>query len=504
MGFVKKHSFIIAALGIIAIFFLTRLYNILGLPIFTDEAIYIRWSQIAQNDATWRFISLTDGKQPLYVWIAMVLMEFIKDPLLAGRIVSVIAGFFSMIGIFLLGNEIFKNKKIGLLASLFYVLYPFSLVYDRLAMYDSLVAMFIIWALYFEILLIRNLRLDLAMILGFIAGFGMLTKTNTSFSLILLPFSLLLFNFKDKKRIHQLLKWTGLAAVVGIITVAIYAVLRLSPFFHIIEEKNYVFIYTPQEWLQQPFAYFFNNIRPMTEWLVNYATAPFLILVIASFLVSKKYLREKLLLLAWFIIPFIALALFGRVIYPRFTLFMTMPLLILAAYALFHMLIFVKKLWLKAIIVIVFLLMFVVNDYFIITDFVKAGVPQAEKYQFVTSWSAGGGVKETIAILEEKAKNGKIYVGTEGTFGLMPYALEMYLYNNPNIVIKGFWPINDNPPQEVIDAAKKMPTYFVFYQSCPSCVSVGKAPPLWKVEEVFQIEKLEKGSYYTLYQITSQ
>src|SRR5579885_52895 len=187
----KRYLFALAAFGLLALFFLTRLYNLLGLPIFTDEAIYIHWSQVAANDASWRFISLTDGKQPMFVWIAMILLKLISNPLVAGRMVSVIAGLLSMIGMFFLASELFKNKKIGLTASLIYILYPFSLVYDRLALYDSLVAMFMIWSLYFEVLLVRHIRLDLAMILGMIVGGGMLTKSNADFALILLPFSLL-------------------------------------------------------------------------------------------------------------------------------------------------------------------------------------------------------------------------------------------------------------------------------------------------------------------------
>src|SRR5688572_22984012 len=112
MRFFKKYIWIVLGLGILTLFFFTRFYNILSLPIFTDEAIYIRWAQIAANDAAWRFISLTDGKQPMYVWIAMILMKLIEDPLLAGRLVSVLAGLGTMIGIFFLTSEIFKNRKI--------------------------------------------------------------------------------------------------------------------------------------------------------------------------------------------------------------------------------------------------------------------------------------------------------------------------------------------------------------------------------------------------------
>lgn len=503
MGFLKKSSPFLFGLGIFVLFFVTRFYNILSLPIFTDEAIYVRWSQIASNDAAWRFISLTDGKQPLFVWIAMILMKFIEDPLLAGRFVSVLAGLGSMVGIFFLTSEVFKSKKTGVLASFLYVLYPFSLVYDRMALYDSLVSMSIIWSLYFEVLLVRYVRLDLGLILGMIIGVGMLTKTNANFALILLPLSLFLFDWKNRDW-KRLGKWFIFATVAVIIANAMYMILRLSPYFHIIGDKNLVFIYSFSEWLQHPFTYFFSNLQILAGWLVTYLTWPFLVLVVSSFFVSKKYTREKLLLIAWFVVPLIASAFFFRQFYPRFILFMTMPLLVLGAYSLHSMLLRVRKIWLKIIILFVFLTMFVINDFLIVTNFAKALIPKQDRDQFITGWPSGGGVKETVAFLQEKAKSGKIYVGTEGTFGLMPYALEIYLSSNPNIMVKGFWPISDTPPQEAIEKAKKMPTYFVFYQHCPSCPNVGEAPPLWPVVKIFQIEKEEKGRFYTLYQLKSQ
>ena len=60
-----------------ALFAATRLTHLATLPIFTDEAIYIRWSQIGMRDANWRFISLTDGKQPMFTWIMMI---FLSNP----------------------------------------------------------------------------------------------------------------------------------------------------------------------------------------------------------------------------------------------------------------------------------------------------------------------------------------------------------------------------------------------------------------------------------------
>jgi len=139
-----------------------------------------------------------------------------------------------------------------------------------------------------------------------------------------------------------------------------------------------------------------------------------------------------------------------------------------------------------------------------LTDFAKAPIPQADKEQLISGWPAGGGVTQTISFLQKQSQQGKIYVGTEGTFGLMPYALEIYLYKNPNIQIQGFWPINSTPPKEILDASKKMPTYVVFYQSCPSCQAIGQAPTTWPVTPVFQLKKIDPNTYYTLYKVNPQ
>ena len=357
MKYIRKHTFVILiSAGILLFYFITRLSNLSSLPIFTDEAIYIRWAQIAHNDAGWRFISLTDGKQPLYVWMAMLSLNFFQDPLIAGRMVSVVSGLGSLIGIFLLGRELFKNTKIGLMSAFIYVISPFSLLYDRMALYESLVSMFIIWSMYFTVLLVRHVRLDLAMIFGMIVGGGLLTKSNLQFAFILLPFSLLLYPFKkkfDKKRLVRLFVFIIVAVVIANV---IALVMRLSPFYYIVEQKNLTFIYSFNEWIQSPFAYVFGNLKGMSLWLSEYLTIPFLILILSSFIISKKHLREKLFLLSWFVVPFMALAFFGKVIYPRYLLFMVVPLLILGAYALHFLLTLSKSVWIKGVILFVYLL----------------------------------------------------------------------------------------------------------------------------------------------------
>lgn len=506
MEYIKKNLLLfLSGIGAIVLFFLTRLINISTLPIFTDEAIYIRWAQIAKQDASWRFISLTDGKQPMFVWVDMVFLKFIHDPLLASRLVSVGAGLLSMIGVVAVTYLLFKNKWTAFLAGLLYIIFPYTLVYDRLAMYDSMVAMFVVWSLFFEIFLVKKQRLDLALILGMIIGGGMLTKTNADFAIILMPTLILLFDFDKKKRVKRFLSWIGLLIVSAGLAYGFYSILRLSPFYYIITEKNALFVYPFSQWIDHPLTYFQSNVSGLLSWFVSYVTLPGIILIFGAFFLGiKKYWREKLLLLSWFVLPFIALALFGKTIYPRFILFMTMPLLPIGAYSILFIWQKIKPVYIAGIVIVLLTFLMVRSDYYVITDFYKAPIAQADVNQYANSWAAGNGVKQSVEFFKEKSQNKQIFIGTQGTFGLLPFGLEIYLANNPNVTIKSYWPIHDKMPNEILAASKIMPTYVVFYEPCPACKNSEEPPISWPVKLLSSYEQGTSGSYLRVYQVLSQ
>lgn len=503
MGFIKKYKLEIFVLAILTIiYFVSRFINILSLPIFTDEAIYIRWAQIAKQDANWRFISLTDGKQPMFIWLMMVSLRFIQDPLLAGRIVSVGAGFFTLIGMYFLGKEVFKSSKIGLISSALYVIFPMSLVYDKMALYDSLVGTFAVWGLLLIIILARTVRLDVALLLGMTVGGGVLTKTNGFFNIYLLPLSLILFNWKEKNIKKRLIKWLGLSVVAVVMAYSFYSILRLSPFFHIITEKNAIFVYPLKDWLDHPFNFFIGNWKAFWDWTIRYLTWPLLALAVLSFFVNKSFFREKVILFLWFILPIIALGLFGRTIYPRFIFFMLLPLLPLVAFSLVNIKTKAKKTYLFIIFCILVFLLPLKTDFLILTDFSRAYIPLSDIKQYRSDWPSGGGIKESVDFFKKEAEKEKIYVATQGTFGLMPFAYEIYLVQNPNIEIEGFWPVDDKIPQKILEKSKKVSTYFVFYQPCPKCPSIGVAPKAWEnLDLVYQFNKDYGRRYLSVYKV---
>lgn len=501
MKYLFKNKFFYYGMLIVlcGLYLFVRLYHILNFPIFTDEAIYVRWSQIAAHDSSWRFISLTDGKQPMFVWIAMVLMRFIQDPLFAGRFVSVLAGLASMIGLYFVGKETFKNAKIGIFASFLYLIYPFALVYDRMALYDSLVGAFAVWSLYISILLVRNLKLDQALIAGLVIGAGMLTKTNAFFSLALMLPTLIISDFTPRNWVKRLFRFGFLYAVVAGLAIAEYSILRLSPFFHIINEKNALFVYPYGEWKTHPFLFFHSNLFGLWDWFWHYVTIPWVILIGVSFIINKKFLKEKIVLVIWFIVPFVYLAFFGKTIYPRFIFFMTLPLLPLIAYSITYVSEYKNKLIVGTIFFLLALLP-LRADYFVLFNFSKAPIPQPDLGQYYNDWPSGIGVREATDFFLKESQRGKIYVGTEGTFGLMPYALEIYLVDNPNIILKGFWPIEKEMPKELLDARTKYPTYFVSYQPCTNCSGRGTGPNTWPLQLVMRFNK-PGGAYLSVFRV---
>lgn len=496
IALVKKHRKEIAVCFLfLALFLFSRLINLTVIPIFVDEAIYLRWAQIAKNDASWRFISLTDGKQPLFVWLTMAVMKMIKEPLVAGRLVSIGSGLVSLVGIWFLSFILFKTRRLSFFASLLYLISPFYLLYDRMALMDAMVGTFAILALLFEILLVKTLRLDVALILGAVLGGGILTKTSGFFNIYLLPLTLLLFNWRDKKWKLNLLKWACLAFLAVVISQLFYTILRLSPFFHMIARKDTLFIYPFSEWIKHPFQFLLGNLKGLIDWLIGYLTWPVVILVVASLIVFWQKIREKVLLLVWFLAPFVALALFGKILYPRFILFMSLPLLVLAAFSLEHLAERIKDKWLFFVLCSLFFVLPLYIDFKILFNPKIAPIPKNDKDQYIDSWPSGYGVNEIVAFAEEKAQDKKIFIATEGTFGLMPASLELYLWDNPNIEIKGFWPVKEIP-EEVLDIAGEKPTYLVFNET-------QEIPQVWPLKLIAKYFKGDGKSHMSLYQVLS-
>jgi len=419
-------------------YFLTRIVNLTVIPVFCDEAIYIRWAQIMRAVQSLRFIPLSDGKQPLFMWLIIPFLKIFSDPLVAGRIVSVLSGLGTMVGMGVLSYLLFKKKEISLFASILYLVSPFCFFFDRMALADGLLSVFGIWYLVFSILLVKNLRLDFAMISGILLGLGLITKSPALFFALMLPLTIFVINNETMKQWSNRLKLVVLWIVVMIFAFAIYNILRLGPEFHMIAIRNKDYVFSLSEILKYPLNPLAGNLKSVVEWYWILLTPPLFILGIFGIpLVLKNNFKKGLFLLLWWLIPLLAQSAIARVYTSRYVLFSVPIFLIFAAVLLEQIFSTFKN---KILTTIFLAVIFIVPFYqvFLLIAFPqRAYLPENERKGYLEMWTAGYGIKESAEYLKDIAKTQKVLVGTEGYFGTLPDGLQIYLEKVPNITIIG-------------------------------------------------------------------
>lgn len=498
-----SHKHLIVSIGLAILYVLTRLLLLTNFPMLNDESIYLYWAQQIVDDSKNLMVPLSEGRQPLFIWMISWYMRVFQDPLLAGRLVSVSAGLVTLLGVFLVTKEIFKKTSYAIAAGILYIASPFSLVYDRLALLDSLVTTFTIWSIYFTILLARSSRLDTAYTLGLIIGGGIITKSNGVFNLYLLPFSLVLLSLKKNKKFQTIFRWTLLLLVVFGVSQIINSIITTVPQYSRILDVNQIFIIPKREFIKLPLTFivnnFFSNFGILLRYFAEYFTFPYLLLLFVS-IIDKSYRREKLFLFLYFLLPLCALAIFGRQLLPRYIYFMTISLYPLCGYGFVLLYTMISKRWkdtklVRAVYASLVLFIPVVTSLSVIKDIRTAYIPLPERINYAAQEQVF--VKESTDYIQKEAKTKKVFVAIEGYIGWAPNMYQVLLHDNKNVVIKAYPHIEKELPEEVLEASSKTPTYLIV----PRFVGddIPKQFPVIKIleEKVFLDDgKNAKRAYY--------
>ncbi|PIZ24647.1 hypothetical protein COY48_01810 [Candidatus Collierbacteria bacterium CG_4_10_14_0_8_um_filter_43_86] len=434
---IKNKVFCLLSLAIItlALFLFFRLYRLGQTPVFVDEAIYIRWSQVMRAEPTLRFLPLSDGKQPLFMWSTMPFLKLVSDPLIAGRLVSFFAGFGSLVGIGTLALLLFSDPFIALFSSLIYAIIPFTIFFDRMALTDSLLAMFGVWSLVFAVKFANTLHNEYAMYLGFAIGGGLLTKSP---AMIFYFWTLLaiLFTLDQKKITMDLVKKLLWGLFLSLfISQAMYAILRLGVGFQMIGTRNQDYVFSIKEILSHPTTPFIGNIETTLNWLFLLFSPTVLLLGVLGYL-NSKVRRQYVLLIIVSLAPLLYQAFVAKVYTSRYILYAVLPLIPLAGLGL-HWLFSHKGLLIKSSITLFLSLPFLISLVYL---FNPALAPMSFDMRngYFEEWTAGYGQKEVARyLIDEASKGKKIVVFTEGFFGTLPDGLQIYTEGNKNITIVG-------------------------------------------------------------------
>ncbi|MCS7093053.1 MAG: glycosyltransferase family 39 protein [Patescibacteria group bacterium] len=486
---------------VIIAFFISRLLFLDKFPIFSDEGIYIKWAKTAWQDASLRFISLTDGRQPLQTWATIPFLKlFPENSLLAGRLFAVFSGLTALVGIFFLSYYLF-GKKTALISSLLYVLTPLFLFFDRIALVDSLVNSAFVWITFLSLILAKTLRLDIALILGLVTGLFLLAKSSVFLFLIPLFISGIIF-FDNKKNLPQrLINFFILTILSLVIALAVYNVQRLSPYLHYVSEKNKTFILTVEEWVKNPFQVFWHNFRYIPYYVAHslgYASFSFGLFGLII-LFRKKTLLAAYLLFSLIMI-YLLMSFFMKILSTRYVIFYGSVFIILTGYFL--------SLWLKRVTKkkIVFLITcYIFTFYFsytIIIDFKNIPFapfphPSVDRGQYIEGWPAGWGIREFIEQARKKAKEKQVIIIAEGNFGMAGDVLEAHLKPSDRIKIKSYWPIKEENLKENQPLLINSHVYVFFAHR-------ETFPDYWPIKLVRTIEKPSNRSRFYIFELTNK
>jgi len=499
LAFLRRNPVWVLLFLIFVLYFVTRLLYLRVLPMFCDEATYIRWSQQALHEGK-LLVSLSDGKTPLHPLMMVPLIAVFKDPLIAGRLTSVLFGALTMSGMVLLGKE-FRDLKLGAWAALFYAICPYCLWYDRLAITQSMFLALFVLSIYFAVRAAKTANYYYLIGTGVTTGLALLTKGTALLLFITVPFAYLLRETRQKgmERLRPLARWLVAVALSSLLGYAMYSVLRFSPDFYRAGSLNPRWTLTPSQLLADPFQLLFRNLESIFNNLILFLTPALFIACFVGLLLGiyRKW-RPAYFLGIWFLIPCTVVAFITRFPYPRYSIVFLPPLLFGAAYLLYELFELLekvgeqKKRWLlTAITVLVLLVAFSspigMQISRILYDPTNASLSPEIRSQYLENWPAGWGIDEIVDFLEKESRNQKVVVGVMGPVGthldFPKEALEDYLFDNPNVeIVSALVEDAESFPEELEEAALEGPTYYVIN-------GVERPPRGWPVEVLLAFPK---------------
>jgi 4-amino-4-deoxy-L-arabinose transferase-like glycosyltransferase len=452
----KSTTVIIFAVLIFCIFAFLRFSHIYSVPVFVDEAIYVRWSQVMRAEASLRFLPMSDGKQPLFMWATIPFFKLISDPLVAARTLSSLSGLGSAFGLAILSQLFFGNLTVSLLTAALYSILPFTVFFDRMALVDSLLAMFGVWSLVFFKKFLDRRSLDWAMLTGIAIGAGLLTKS-PAIIYYLWIFLLTFFTLKPQKENKKSLMILVIGAFyILVISQGLNAILKLGPNSAMAGSRNLDYVYTFKEVLSHPQTPIVGNLKTVWRWLWVLLTPTALIGIFLSYKISdnKKYFY---LLLLCSLLPLLGLSSIAKVFTSRYILFAVYPLIPLAALGLSK---------LKPVLLYLLLAIPLTLSLWNIYAPASAPLPYDMASGYYRGWTSGWGQKEIASYLIDLQSQGKkSVVFTEGFFGTLPDGLQIYTQSYPDITVVGSDPIAKRLPEGLLGTSKTNERFFVINSS---------------------------------------
>jgi hypothetical protein len=386
-----------AALALLLLAFLaTRLVSLTALPIFLDETGHIRWavwiSQGHKLEKPWQY-----GKG-LPIFVNALVFPWARDHYLwASRALSVLFGAGTLLGTILLGRRL-GGPPVGWLAGALYVVCPYALLYDRLALTDPALGTFAVLVALLSLHVAEGGPRRDGVLLGIALALAVFSKALGAL-LFFAPLAAVLLIAPSRLRRPGTLA-TAYAVVIALTAYALLRYFQVTATFRVAVGKE----------AGGPLAHLKDNLPMCTAWLRNYWTNGLIALgLIAVARATFQRSRPALFLTVFLAVPVLALAAMADIWFPRYLVFLNGPFAALAAWGA-HGFWTALRPGLGRVVGSAVLLLAVLPaarlDLDILHDPSRAALDDSDRFQFVTGWPSGYGVRDTIAFVHaERARH---------------------------------------------------------------------------------------------------
>ena len=422
------------------LYFSLRIFNLTLLPVFGDEAIYLDWAWRMTHEPGLLYFSLNDGKQPLLFWIFGILENFFKDPLFAGRFVSVVFGYLTMIGIYKIGKKYF-SVNVAYISALLYITIPILSFFDRQALMEAAISTIGVWAVWYFLSWQQTQRYQDALKMGLVLGIGLFIKSTV---IIFLITGLVLGAYVviTKKILKRGLKHA--AILIGAVAVVL-SLLLINPIFWSTLSMNSRYGNSLYDLLGFPISLWLKNISVNAEIILFFVTPLVFITVLGGvFMISRiKGLSAKKTILLWVILSIVLQTILVKGSMSRYLVSFLPLLTLFSAYFVAGVLKSNRVIGalLLALVVLVPLLLTLFSIFYP-SEYLRSYknlTPQTD-IAYVQSSSSGYGVDRLLSSINkiQTAEGKRIFVGIAENAGIPESALQMYYQKSDQVTIAYF------------------------------------------------------------------
>ncbi len=409
---------LVAIVAIVATYVVTRVIFMARFPYFLDEGTYAGFTNQASHSLRYLFVSESIGREPLQIWLGIPWVKLGFSALTAMRLVSFLSGLLTVGVVGLLGRQL-GGTGVGLASAGLCVVLPFFVVHDGIGIMEPLVTLIVASLLYVQVELARRPSLRWGLVLGVLAAAGILTKENTLPGLALIPVSLLCFDWSPAGRRRRITVWLGAIAITGAMVIGAKLLLQSSSYYAQLQATRKTPYYTVRPLhavLAHPFAGWATAWHVFRPAFLGYVTIPLILLaVVGGALAFGRRPRLTLVLLAWFVVPFLVSMSFTALPFPRHVMYLMPPAIVLMGYALVEGARWATRTWptrvgwpVTAVAVVLLLIPALRFDGQVLSNPTTAHYPGLDEVQYVTG--SGNVWPKVAAVIRRGAVGSRVVI----------------------------------------------------------------------------------------------